>query len=149
MKVIVENLAENRESEVIIRYHTRDESVRSLLRFLDHYDLKVFGEYEKDKYILNPDAILYIDSLNHKIFIHTKGKIYESKRKLYELEEDLKDKLFFRASKWMILNIDKIVSVKAMFDGRFEATLENKEKVFISRKYVPTLKEKLGLARRK
>ena len=52
---------------------------------------------------------------------------------------------FMRASKSMILNLDKIRHLSPAFGGRFEALLENEEKVIISRQYVPVLKERLGL----
>jgi len=50
-----------------------------------------------------------------------------------------------RASKSMIINLDMIKYLSPAFGGRFEALLENDEKVIISRQYVPVLKERLGL----
>ena len=45
----------------------------------------------------------------------------------------------------MIINLDMIKYLSPAFGGRFEALLENDEKVIISRQYVPVLKERLGL----
>ncbi len=45
----------------------------------------------------------------------------------------------------MVLNLNKIKHLSPAFGGRFEALLENDEKVIISRQYVPGLKERLGL----
>ena len=45
----------------------------------------------------------------------------------------------------MILNTDKIDFVAPSFSGRFEATLQNGEKVTVSRQYVSILKKKMGL----
>lgn len=53
--------------------------------------------------------------------------------------------IFFRASKSTIINISKIESVSPIFYGKFEALLQNGEKIFISRQYVPVFKKKLGL----
>ena len=52
---------------------------------------------------------------------------------------------FMRISKSMIINLDKIRHISPMFGGRFEALLDNDEKVIISRQYVPILKDKLGV----
>ena len=52
---------------------------------------------------------------------------------------------FFRASKSIILNLTKIKHLSPAFNGRFEALLDNDEKVIISRQFVPELKRKLGL----
>jgi DNA-binding LytR/AlgR family response regulator len=43
------------------------------------------------------------------------------------------------------LNIEKITLVRPFIGGRFEAVLDNKEKVVVSRQYVPQLKNKIGL----
>lgn len=45
----------------------------------------------------------------------------------------------------MILNADKIQYIRPSVSGRFEATLDNQEKVIISRQYVRTLKQLLGV----
>ena len=54
---------------------------------------------------------------------------------------------FFRCSKSMILNADKIDYVHPSISGRFEAVLSNGETVLVSRKYVNNLKHKLGMWR--
>ena len=71
--------------------------------------------------------------------------VYETKSKLYQLEEELPASIFFRANKAVIVNLDKIDSLTPVFGGRFEAVLENGYKVMISRNYLNTLKELLGL----
>ena len=45
----------------------------------------------------------------------------------------------------MIVNIEKILHISPAPGGRFEALLENDEKVIISRLYVPILKNRLGV----
>ena len=57
----------------------------------------------------------------------------------------MKNASFIRASKNMILNINKINSISHTFSGKMTATLINGEKAEISRNYVQLLKEKLGI----
>lgn len=52
--------------------------------------------------------------------------------------------MLFRCSKSMILNAGKIDYVLPSLSGRFEAVLDNDEKVILSRQYVSTLKRLLG-----
>lgn len=52
---------------------------------------------------------------------------------------------FFRCSKSMVLNADKIEYIKPSVSGRFEAVLTNGETVIVSRKYVSELKRLLGM----
>ncbi len=70
-------------------------------------------------------------------------KVYETKQKIYELDEILKEKYFLRISKSMLLNLMKLSSIKPGLNGRFTAVLQTGEEVIISRKYVPELKKAL------
>ena len=65
--------------------------------------------------------------------------------RLYQLEEVIEELPFMRISKSMIVNIEKILHISPALGGRFEALLENDEKVIISRLYVPILKNRLGV----
>ena len=96
-------------------------------------------------HIVDSNDVFYFEAVDNKVFIYCKEKIFESKLKLYEIEQIYENGDFFRASKSTILNITKINSVSPLFYGRFEALLQNGEKVVISRQYVPVLKRKLGL----
>lgn len=96
-------------------------------------------------YQLNPSNVYYFESVDNKVFIYCRDKIYECKQKLYELEQICDHRKFFRASKSIIINITKISHVKPSISGRFEAIMENGEKLLVSRQYVPVLKSKLGL----
>ena len=78
--------------------------------------------------------------------------MYESNLKLYELEEQLKNTSYIRVSKSIILNIEKLQSVKPLINGKLEANLKNNEKILINnekilinRHYVPEFKKKFGI----
>ncbi len=45
----------------------------------------------------------------------------------------------------MILSLDKVERFVPVLGGRIEAVLKNKERVVISRQYVPEVKRRLGL----
>lgn len=90
------------------------------------------------------DKIYYIESVDKRSYVYTKENCYETKYRLYELEEVLSAN-FFRCSKAMIINLRKIKSVKGELNGRMNAELLNGEQIVISRAYVKELKRKLGL----
>jgi len=96
-------------------------------------------------HIINPKDVFYFESVDNKVFIYCKQKIFQSKLKLYEIESEYENSDFFRASKSIIINISKIESVSPVFYGKFQALLQNGEKIFISRQFVPVFKKKLGL----
>lgn len=96
-------------------------------------------------YRIKPASIYYIEVVDNKTFLYCKDKVYESRQKLYELEESLANNDFLRVSKSVILNLSKINSLNPALSGRFEATLDNYEKIIISRQYVSDLKKRLGI----
>ena len=100
----------------------------------------------KDSTIILQDYsdILYFESVDDRVFAYTENQVYESHQKLYQLEEELPSN-FLRASKAVIVNINKIENLAPDFSGRIEATLTNDCKVIFSRMYVPILKKHLGL----
>ena len=81
--------------------------------------------------------------MDNRVFLYTAAESYETRLKLYELEDMLKEKTFLRISKSMIVNLMKITSVRPALNGRFSAILKNGEEILISRKYVPALKRVL------
>lgn len=145
MKITIEYIKQEDEQEIIIRTQHLDDSIKNIISVINNYPSKLTGSIGTDLHIIEPDSLYYIESVDNKLFLYGDDFVYESKKTLYEFEEELKNTHFFRSSKSMILNIDKIVSVKPLIDSRYEATLKNHEKVYISRLYVSVLKQKLGL----
>ena len=94
---------------------------------------------------VEPEDLLYFESVDDNVFAYTSDSVYETKLKLYQLENELPSANFFRANKAVIVNLDKIDSLMPVFGGRFEAVLENGYKVLVSRNYLNSLKELLGL----
>lgn len=145
MKITIEYIKQEDEQEIIIRTLSLDDSIQNLISVINRNPSKLTGSIGNDLHIIDPNSIFYIESVDNKLFIYGDQSVYESHKTLYEFEEELKNYNFFRSSKSMILNIDKIISVRPMFDSRYEAYLKNHEKVYISRTYVSVLKQKLGL----
>ena len=145
MKVIIEKPENNEEDQIIIRCHNVDSEILKIISTVKTYDFKIIGHDNERIYRLNLKDIYYFDTVDNKVFIYLKEKVFESKQKLYEIEEHLENTDFLRVSKSVILNLKKIDYLSPAFSGRFEAKLENGEKVIISRQYVPDFKKKLRL----
>jgi DNA-binding LytR/AlgR family response regulator len=64
--------------------------------------------------------------------------------RLYELEEKLNANDFFRAGKSVIINFNKIKSLKSDINGRIIVIMENDEKLIVSKQYSTFIKNKLG-----
>lgn len=145
MKITIIEPLDDEEDEVIIKCRYVDESLLQIINGFKMQKQKLSGFHEGKIYVIEPQDVFYFEAVDNKVFIYCIEKIFESKLKLYEIEELYNNTDFFRASKSTILNVSKIKNLSPAFSGRFEALLQNGERVIISRQYVPELKKKLGL----
>jgi DNA-binding LytR/AlgR family response regulator len=145
IKIIIENIPIEDEPEIIIRCNEPDDSLLQLIYSIKSASKKLIGIIDSQMHIIDPKDVFYFESVDNKVFIYCKDNVFESKLKLYEIETEYENWNFFRASKSTIINITKIQSLSPVFYGKFEALLQNGEKTFISRQYVPIFKKKLGL----
>ena len=145
MKITIVDKQPDEEDEILVKCSTLDDSIVKLLNsFKSGKGKLVF--YKDDKIVLfEPKDIFYFESVDDRVFAYTKDAVYESKEKLYQLEQELPSHDFMRANKAVILNLNKVQSLSPAFGGRFEAVLKNECKIIISRMYVAALKEMLGL----
>ena len=148
-------LIENRNIEnitITIEYREKDEQINKLIDFVEHLDEvehSLVASAGGKIYNININDILYVESVDRKTFCYTAKEVYELGSKLYEIEERYKQFDFIRISKSCIVNLKKIHSLKPEFGGKILATMENKEKLYISRQYAPLLREKIGLGGRR
>lgn len=145
MKITIVEPNQDEEEEVIIKCHHLDEWLVNLINHFKMQQHKLSALQNGNIYFIAPEDVYYFESVDNKVFIYCQEQVYESKFKLYELEEVYSHTDYFRASKSIILNLSKIKHLSPAFNGRFEALLLNNERIIISRQYVPELKKKLGL----
>lgn len=145
MKVTIEKIDSSREEEVIVRCHEPSSDWVGFIQCVQGEDKSITGESGGEIFRLCLSDIYYFEVVDRKAFIYYRDNVYESRLRLYEFEEKCRGTAFFRASKSMIVNADKIDRIAPSISGRFTATLLNGEKVIVSRQYVSSLKEILGL----
>lgn len=133
------------EMEITINTGQMNDELEKVIAKLRALDFKLSGTKNNQTYILDTSKVLYIDTTDKKTFLYTKTDVYETSLKLYELEELLSSRDFFRAGKSCIVNFNQIQSLKSDIDGRITVTMENNEKVVVSRQYASYIKKKLGV----
>lgn len=126
-----------------IHCHSISDEVREIVAFVKSREGQLTGIADDRLYEIAVSDIMYIESVDNIAFIYTKNKVYETKQRLYELEEMLVKKHFLRVSKSTLLNLMKVSSIKPALNSRFTAVLPSGEQVVITRKYVPELKKAL------
>ena len=141
MKLEVRKIPETEPEMVEIRYHWITDEVQEIISFVKSRQGQLSALQDGKRYEVLVADLFYAESVDDRVFLYTAADSYEIRMKLYELEDLLKKKSFFRVSKSMIVNLMKITSVRPALNGRFSAILKNGEEIIISRKYVPALKQ--------
>lgn len=133
-----------KESELVEIYcHEVNNQVKEIVSFVKSRQGQLSGNMDGKQFEIPITDVYYIEAVDNKVFIYCNRQVYETKQKLYELEEVLTPKHFLRVSKSILLNLMKVRALKPALNGRFTAILPNNEEVIISRKYVQELKKTL------
>lgn len=144
MKTRIELISGNQKEEVVIKCHQITDEIQNIISSIEN-EKRIIGYKRETAYPLNMNDIYYFEIVDQKAFLYCENEIYESKMKLYEFEKETEGTSFFRASKSLIINADKIDAIKPSLSGRFEVVLKNKEKLIVSRQYVRVLKHMIRL----
>ena len=147
MKVTFES-AEVQETEVIIRGDITSSEVQAMLDYVkslsSNTNKKLMLFREDEQFLIDPSEVIYIEASNNRVEVKTTTGTYDSKKKLYELKEQLNTEPFAQINKAMLVNIDFVKSVQAEFSGNYSLRLKTgKEILTISRKYFKEFKSKI------
>ena len=142
MKYTIEYISQG-EIEVILRCHSPSAEMDQLIRFLESQNRKLIGSKDGIRRILEPSQILYVESVEGKTFAYTESDVLALEHSLAQLEQLLGTINFFRCSKSMIINIDKVRELRSLASNRIEATMCNGERIIISRTYASDFRKRL------
>ena len=121
MKVVLEKVTKPEDEGAHIRAVKLTEEVRNAVDLLENNCRSIpvtpvqDGRSSGESYMLGTNLIYYTESIDKRTYVYTKEACYETRYRLYELEDTL------------------------------NAELLNGEKIVISRSYVKDLKRKLGV----
>ena len=144
-KITIQQIDRSRDEEIVVRCHEITDEVLSVVEKLKTGDKMLLGARDGETFRIPVKDVYYAESVDNKTYLYLKQSVFDSKQKLYEIEEQCRGTKLFRCSKSMIVNIAKIRSVAPSVNGRLEAKLINGEVVIISRQYVPAFKKKIGM----
>lgn len=144
MQVTFEKVGSREQEGAVIRAVEETEAIRNAIALLEGNNDTIPVTRDGQTFLVKLSAIYYIESVDKKTFVYTKENCYETKLRLYELEETL-GHFFARISKAVILNLKKVDHVKSELGGRMDAYLLNGEVQVISRSYVKEIKRRLEI----
>ncbi|MDR1196958.1 MAG: LytTR family transcriptional regulator [Candidatus Nomurabacteria bacterium] len=147
MKIRIETDKNLREPEIIIRTRGLDgdsaqlqSAIVNALAKTRRLTLTRGGK----EFYLPPDDVLFFESVDGRTFAHTASQIFESKQRLYELEDSLPSS-FARISKSVIANTRRILAVTRNLTGPSLIQFRGSHKqISVSRSYFKMLRDKLN-----
>lgn len=130
------------EVEITINCQKIDNELDRLIKQINQLHITLIGTRKGRTYSLLVENVYYIESIDNRSFLYSEKDVFESDLQLYVIENMLTGTHFIRISKNLIVNTVLIDSVRALFNGKFEASLVNGEKVIVNRHYVKAFKVK-------
>ena len=125
---------------IIIEYPILDTKTKKLIKKIESLDFTISGNCRGKVFQVHISDIYYVESVERKTFLYTKDEVYMTDKKLYELEEMLKEAGIIRISKSCLVNVDMLYSIRQLINSQLEATLLNGEKLIVARTYLKSIK---------
>lgn len=147
MKITVRQDESAAEVEIIVACPRITNEIAEILAQISLIGNTVTGIKNGETCFVPLSEILYFESVDEKIFFYTDNAVYETASRLYQLEEKLADTPFARISKSTIANLRKMRSITSQPHSRLCAMMANGERLIVSRQYMNSIKEKLGVKR--
>ena len=145
MKVSVDISPEHTEPYAVIYTSQMTDEIQRLLEVFGNSESPITALLnEEDLIILQPKDIYMVRVENGDTIIYGEQKKYRSRKRLYELGQQL-GKQFMQISKSTLINLSYMDSIEPGFSGTLLLKLRNGCKDYVSRTYLPEFKKYLGL----
>ena len=145
MKVNIDISAEYKEPFAVIHTDKVTDEIQRMIDIFSNSETPITAlQNEEDIVVLQPKDIYMVRVENGNTVIYGAKQKYRSRRRLYELADQL-GKQFMQISKTTLINLSYMDSIEPGFSGTLLLKLKNGDKDYVSRKYLPEFKKYLGL----
>ena len=145
MKITIQINEQIQDTEIAVTCNRLSPEIEKMIATLRMLDQQLAVMKEDENYLLDVEKVAYIEAVERKTFVYTDDDVYESKLKLYEMEERLCQSGFFRVSKNTLVHLRFIKSLKNDIARKLRLTLLNGEQIMVSRQYADEIKKRLGV----
>ena len=150
MRLILRIDKEYKEAKVTIEAPELNEEIQGVMNVIKEKNRPfIVGRKGEVQHILNLADIYLFHSEKDQVLAVTEEGSFIVREKLYELEEILPSYKFIRLSKSAIANLYELSHFETSFNGTLCVYFKSGKKEYVSRTYVPVIKEALKMNRRK
>lgn len=134
------------EPKVLILTDRITGEISDLVRKLSEDAQQVIAGFRGDTVtLLDEKELLRIYASGGKVYAVTAGGEYLLRSRLYEMEDRLRPFSFVRISNSEIINLKRVRSFDLSLAGTICVRLGDGSRAYVSRRYVPKIKEVLGI----
>lgn len=112
-------------------------------RYIDNLIVK--DKKTAERVFLSVDEIVSLESFGHCVEVYTQGNSYQSKERLYKIENLLDPNKFLRISNSVIIAKDKIKRISPTLFMKFILTMNDGRDIVVTRTYYYMFKESFGI----
>ncbi len=146
MKFKIEFDENSTETEVVIKCKELNDEVIALQKAFGKTEgvSQQLALYKDDtEYFMPVSEIIFFETEEKNVKVHTVDNVYDSKLKLYEVEE-MYPQRFMRVSKSSIVNVSRIYAITRTISGCFVRFSGSIKQVYVSRMYYKDLHDRLN-----
>lgn len=137
------------EIEIQVRSREKTHQVNRLLHYLTNFatDQPANIPIKSDDKIvvIKPTDLLMVEVTGNELTVYTTKQLLHAAGHLKDIQARLVAPQFIQVSRHAVINMEYLQTVENSFSGTMVARLENGVKTVISRKFVPVIKDYLGL----
>ena len=134
MKIDIQQISAGEDS-VTIRYKSLSPEIKRIIGILEKTEDKLWGKTDAGTISIGLHDLLYLESVDDKLFAYTGKQVLRIDGSLNSFMTGVGDESFFRCSKSMVINVDRVKALKSLSSNRIDVTMENGEHIIISRRY--------------
>ena len=107
--------------------------------------LQVRAAVSDARVFLPVEEIVFLEAFGHCLEVHTMGERYRLSERLYRVLELLDPRLFLRVSNSVVIAKRMVNTISPALSMKFVLTMQNGEKVDVTRSYYYIFKESFGI----
>ncbi len=142
MKIDIKQITEGDDS-VTVRYKQLTPPIKRIIGILRDEGGRFWGRSGDESISFVYDDILYLESVDDKVFVYTPENVLKIEGTLNSFLEEADNEIFFRCSKSMVINVNRVSSLKSLSSNRIDAVMEGGEHIIISRRYASEFRKLL------
>lgn len=139
---IITRQVDNKPLTVTIEYPEYTESVKGLIRKIESLDVSFSVTAEDRQLRIARSDVYYLEIVDRKAFLYTGKDVFRLDASMQEILNLTVDSDLVRISRTCIMNTSHLTEIRQLKNSHLEATLDNGEKLIVSRKYLRDIKRR-------